>query len=58
MTQELGRVGGSKKRVSDEQVADAMRRHGDGEGIGRMAKELKITTQALYRRFDALRSST
>ena len=52
-----GRVGGSKKRVSDEQVLDAFRRNAEGEPVAKLAKELRITSQALYRRMDALRSS-
>lgn len=55
IAREQGRVGGSKKRVSDEQVRDAMRRNADGESVLRLAKELKISGQALYRRFAKIR---
>lgn len=46
-----GRVGGSKKRVTDEQIGAAFTRYQAKEGISKLARELGITTQALYRRF-------
>jgi DNA invertase Pin-like site-specific DNA recombinase len=46
-----GRVGGSKKRVTDEQIGAALKRYQAKKNIGELARELGITTQALYRRF-------
>jgi DNA invertase Pin-like site-specific DNA recombinase len=50
-----GRIGGSKKKVSDEQIAAALERYQAKEGISKLARELGITTQALYRRFALMR---
>ena len=48
--------GGSKKRVSDVLIADAyLRRHEGNESVSALARELKITTQALYQRWAKLK---
>jgi DNA invertase Pin-like site-specific DNA recombinase len=50
-----GRIGGSKKKVTDEQIAAALERRNGGESTIKLARELDISTQALYRRFKLLR---
>jgi DNA invertase Pin-like site-specific DNA recombinase len=52
-----GRIGGSKKRVTDEQIAAALERYRapNKESISKLARELEISTQALYRRFKLMR---
>jgi DNA invertase Pin-like site-specific DNA recombinase len=50
-----GRIGGSKKKVTDEQIVDALERRNGGERTINLARELDISTQALYRRWALLR---
>jgi DNA invertase Pin-like site-specific DNA recombinase len=59
IAREKGRVGGSKKRISDKQVRDALARYEEaGESVSQLARELKVSNQALYRRFDQIRRNT
>lgn len=50
-----GRVGGSKPRVTDDQVRSASRRIAHGEGSKAVADSLGISRQALYKRMKDLR---
>lgn len=53
--QRQGRVGGSKPRVTDDQVRSASRRIAHGEGSKAVADSLGISRQALYKRMKDLR---
>lgn len=50
VAREQGRVGGRAKQISDAEIADVRSRKGKGESVADMAKKLKVSPNALYKR--------